>query len=302
MSQLIQTIPNFSEGKNFAFIEGLEKIAKEVPETVVLDVSSDVNHHRSSIAVLGGVEAIQEVCFQLVKYASQNIDMNQHQGEHPRMGATDVIPLIPVKNISLDECVIMSQKIAHRISEELGIPTYLYEASAKYQERRNLSTIRKGEFEGMQKKIQEEKWRPDFGSARIHPTAGVTAVGARKPLVAFNVNLATDNVVVAKKIAKAIRSSSGGFRYCKAIGVNLPDKGIVQVSMDLVDYTQTPIHRVFETIKMEARRYGVQVLGSEVYGMIPAQALMDVADHYLQLEDFEASHQVMEQRLIEELL
>ncbi|MBG9986524.1 glutamate formimidoyltransferase [Facklamia sp. DSM 111018] len=302
MSQLIQTIPNFSEGKNPAFIEGLEKIAKEVPEIMILDVSSDVNHHRSSIAVLGGAKAIQEVCFQLVKYASQNIDMNQHQGEHPRMGATDVIPLIPVKNISLDECVVISQKIANRISEELGIPTYLYEASAKCQERRNLSNIRKGEFEGMQKKIQEEKWHPDFGPVKIHPTAGVTAVGARKPLVAFNVNLATDNLDIAKKIAKAIRSSSGGFRYCKAIGVNLPDKGIVQVSMDLVDYTQTPIHRVFETIKMEASRYGVQVLGSEVYGMIPAQALMDVAEHYLQLEGFESAQQVTEQRLIEEFL
>lgn len=264
----------------------------------LLDYSSDASHNRSVFTLVGDDQSIQEAAFQLVKYASENIDMTKHHGEHPRMGATDVCPFVPIKDITTQECVEISKQVAERINRELGIPIFLYEDSATRPERQNLAKVRKGQFEGMPEKLLEEDWAPDYGDRKIHPTAGVTAVGARMPLVAFNVNLDTDNIDIAHKIAKIIRGSGGGYKYCKAIGVMLEDRHIAQVSMNMVNFEKCSLYRTFETIKFEARRYGVNVIGSEVIGLAPAKALIDVAEYYLQVEDFDYNKQVLENHLL----
>ncbi|MGT2933350.1 glutamate formimidoyltransferase [Streptococcus catagoni] len=298
MSKIVECIPNFSEGRNQDVIEGLVKTAKSVPGVTLLDYSSDANHNRSVFTLVGDEVNIQEVAFQLVKYASEHIDMTKHQGEHPRMGATDVLPFVPIKDIDTKECVEISKKVAERINNELQIPIFLYEDSASRPERQNLAKVRKGQFEGMPEKLLEEDWAPDFGERKIHPTAGITAVGARMPLVAFNVNLDTDNVEVAKKIAKIIRGSSGGYKYCKGIGLMLEDRNIAQVSMNMVNFEKCSLYRTFETIKFEARRYGVNIIGSEIIGLAPAKALVDVAEYYLQVEDFDYHKQILENHLL----
>jgi glutamate formiminotransferase len=238
------------------------------------------------------------VAFQLVKYASENIDMTKHHGEHPRMGATDVVPFIPIKDSSVEECIEISKKVAKRINDELNIPIFLYEDSASVPGRKNLARVRKGQFEGMPEKLLEEEWAPDFGERKIHPTAGITAVGARMPLVAFNVNLDTDDITIANKIAKIIRASGGGFKYAKGIGVMLEDRNIAQVSMNMVNFEGTPLYRTFETIRFEAKRYGVNIIGSEIIGLTPAKALIDCAEYYLQVEDFDYGKQVLENHLL----
>lgn len=298
MAKLLEIIPNFSEGKNQEVIQGLVAIAQSVPGVTLLDYSSDTNHNRSVFTLVGDEDHIQEVAFNLVKYASEHIDMTQHQGEHPRMGATDVLPFVPVKDVTVAEAVEISKKVAKRISDELQIPIFLYEDSAANPARKNLSKIRKGQFEGMAEKLQQEEWGPDFGERKIHPTAGVTAVGVRMPLVAFNVNLNTDNIEIANKIAKIVRGSSGGYQYCKAIGVMLEDRQLAQVSMNMVNYKKTPLYRVFETIRFEAARYGVGIVGSEVIGLTPAQALIDCAEYFLQVEAFDYQKQVLENHLL----
>lgn len=298
MAKLIECIPNFSEGQNQEVIDGLVKVAKSVPGVNLFDYSSDKNHNRSVFTLVGDEDGIQEVAFQLVKYASEHIDMTQHHGEHPRMGATDVVPFVPIKDVSVEECVEISKKVAKRINDELHIPIFLYEDSAFNPMRKNLAKVRKGQFEGMPEKLQEKDWAPDYGERQIHPTAGVTAVGARMPLVAFNVNLDTDDVAIAKKIAKIIRGSSGGYKYCKGIGIMLEDRNIAQVSMNMVNFEGTPLYRTFETIKFEAKRYGVNVIGSEVIGLTPAKALVDCAEYYLQVEDFDYQKQVLENHLL----
>ncbi|HLQ73641.1 MAG TPA: glutamate formimidoyltransferase [Bacillota bacterium] len=297
MTQLVQCIPNFSEGRNIEVINRLKQIAEEARGVTVLDVTSDEDHNRMSIAMLGAPDKIAEVAFSLVKYATKHINMQEHSGAHPRMGATDVVPFVPVKNISMEACIQLSKTFAERVSEELNVPTFLYEHSASSAERKNLSHIRHGQFEKMADKIKKDEWKPDYGEQRIHPTAGVTAVAARMPLVAFNVNLNTPNVEIAKSIAKIIRESNGGFKDCKAIGLKLAERHMTQVSMDIVNYEVIPLYRVLETIRMEARRYGVDVLGAEVYGIAPAQALIDSAAYYMQLEDFNAEKQVLENRV-----
>ena len=248
--------------------------------------------------LVGDEDGIQEVAFQLVKYASENIDMTKHTGEHPRMGATDVVPFIPIKDVTLEECIDISKKVAKRINDELDIPIFLYEESASAPTRKNLAKVRKGQFEGMPEKLKEEEWAPDFGERAIHPTAGITAVGARMPLVAFNVNLDTDNIDIANKIARIIRASGGGFKYCKGIGVMLEDRNIAQVSMNMVNFEGTPLYRTFETIRFEAKRYGVNIIGSEIIGLTPAKALIDCAEYYLQVEDFDYGKQVLENHLL----
>jgi len=296
MTELIQSIPNFSVGKNTEVVEGLVEIASNAPGVTVLNHSSDTDHNRTGVTLIGNRENIQEAVFQLVKYASEYIDMNEHSGGHPRMGATDVVPFVPLKNITLEECVEVSKEFGERVNNELDIPIFLYENSASTEERRNLSTIRKGQFEQMKEKIKEDQWKPDYGEQEIHPTAGVTAVGARMPLVAFNVNLDTENIDIAKSIAKIVRHSSGGFKYCKAIGLRLSDRNIVQISMDIVNYKKIPLYRVLETIRFEAQRYGVAIIGAEIYGLAPAKALIDSAEYYLQLEEFDDSIQILENR------
>ncbi|HEP1534091.1 glutamate formimidoyltransferase [Streptococcus pyogenes] len=298
MAKIVECIPNFSEGQNQAVIDGLVATAKSIPGVTLLDYSSDASHNRSVFTLVGDDQSIQEAAFQLVKYASENIDMTKHHGEHPRMGAIDVCPFVPIKDITTQECVEISKQVAKRINRELDIPIFLYEDSATRPERQNLAKIRKGQFEGMPEKLLEEDWAPDYGDRKIHPTAGVTAVGARMPLVAFNVNLDTDNIDIAHKIAKIIRGSGGGYKYCKAIGVMLEDRHIAQVSMNMVNFEKCSLYRTFETIKFEARRYGVNVIGSEVIGLAPAKALIDVAEYYLQVEDFDYNKQVLENHLL----
>lgn len=298
MAKIIECVPNFSEGQNEAVINGLVSVAKSVGGVTLLDHSSDASHNRSVFTLVGDEEGIQEVAFQLVKYASENIDMTKHHGEHPRMGATDVIPFIPIKDSSVEECIEISKKVAKRINDELNIPIFLYEDSASVPGRKNLARVRKGQFEGMPEKLLEEEWAPDFGERKIHPTAGITAVGARMPLVAFNVNLDTDDITIANKIAKIIRASGGGFKYAKGIGVMLEDRNIAQVSMNMVNFEGTPLYRTFETIRFEAKRYGVNIIGSEIIGLTPAKALIDCAEYYLQVEDFDYGKQVLENHLL----
>ena len=298
MAKLVECIPNFSEGSDESVINGLVEVAKSVKGVTLLDHSSDASHNRSVFTLVGDVDGIQEVAFQLVSYASKHIDMTKQTGEHPRMGATDVVPFVPIKDITTEECVEISKKVAKRINDELDIPIFLYEESASSPDRVNLARVRKGQFEGMPEKLLQEEWAPDFGERKIHPTAGVTAVGARMPLVAFNVNLDTDDITIANKIAKIVRGSGGGFKYCKGIGVMLEDRNIAQVSMNMVNFEGTPLYRAFETIRFEAKRYGVNIIGSEVIGLTPAKALIDTAEYYLQIEDFDYGKQVLENHLL----
>ena len=248
--------------------------------------------------MVGAPEAMGEAAFQLCKRASEVIDLRKHQGQHPRMGATDVIPFVPQMDMTVEECVALSKEVAQRIWEELRIPSFLYEDSASTPKRKNLAACRKGQFEGMPEKLLQPEWAPDFGERAVHPTAGITAIGARMPLIAFNVNLDTADVSIASRIAKAIRGSSGGFQYCKAIGILLEDRNIAQVSMNMVNYEGTPLYYAYEMIRVLAERYGVRILGSELVGLTPAKALLDCAEYYLKLENFHCREQVMEYHLI----
>lgn len=298
MAKLVECIPNFSEGRNQAVLDALVAVAKSVPGCTLMDVQSDPTHNRSVFTLVGSPEGIEEVSFQLCKKAAELIDMRKHEGAHPRMGATDVMPFVPTIGMTVEECVELSKRVAKRIWEELQIPSFLYEDSATTPERKNLATVRKGQFEGMPEKLLLPEWKPDYGERKIHPTAGITAIGARMPLVAFNVNLGTSDVQIAKKIAKVVRASSGGFKYCKAIGLLLEDRNIAQVSMNMVNYEGTPLYRVFEVIRAEAQRWGVPIIGSEVVGLTPAKALVDCAEYYLKIENFDYHKQVMENHLI----
>lgn len=300
MAKLVECIPNFSvsKEKDEAVFQGLVDVARSIPGCTLFDVQSDGNHNRCVFTLVGSPEGIEEVAFQLCKKAAETIDMTKHQGQHPRMGATDVIPFVPTMDMSVQECVDMSKRVAQRIWDELKIPSFLYEDSATVPERKNLAKCRKGQFEGMPEKLLQPEWAPDYGERRIHPTAGITAIGARMPLVAFNVNLDTSDLEIANKIAKAIRGSSGGFRSCKAIGVFLEDRNIAQVSMNMVNYEDTPLYYAFEMIRALADRYGVRIIGSEVVGLTPAKALIDCAEYYLKIENFDCRKQVLEYHLV----
>jgi glutamate formiminotransferase len=302
MAKLVECVPNFSVSRerDAQAFQSLVETARSIPGCMILDVQSDGNHNRSVFTLVGTPEAMEEAAFRLAKRAMECIDMTRHTGAHPRMGATDVIPFIPTMDMTVAEAVELSKKVAQRIWTELGIPSFLYEDSATRPERKNLAACRKGQFEGMPEKLLEADWAPDYGERKIHPTAGIVAIGARMPLIAFNVNLDTPDVEIAKKIARAIRGSSGGFQCCKAIGVKLEDRNIAQVSMNLVNYEITPIYYVFEMIRALADRYGVRIIGSEVVGLTPAKALLDVAEYYLKIENYDARKQVMEYHLIAE--
>ena len=301
MAKLIECIPNFSVSKEVdpQVFQGLVDVANSVPGCTLLNVQTDGSHNRCVFTMVGSPAGIEEAAFQLTKKAAETIDMTRHVGQHPRMGATDVIPFVPTMDVSLEECVELSKRVAKRIWEELKIPSFLYEDSATRPERRNLAKCRKGQFEGMPEKLLEPDWAPDYGERKIHPTAGITAIGARMPLIAFNVNLDTDNLDIAKAIAKAIRGSSGGFQYCKALGIFLEDRNIAQVSMNMVNYEGTPLFYAYEMIRALAERYGVRIIGSELVGMTPAKALIDCAEYYLKLENFNCREQVMEYSLLD---
>jgi len=296
--KIIECVPNFSEGRDKEKIEKILDAFRGKKNVKLLDFSADENHNRLVVTVVGEMEPIKNAVLDAMGIATSIIDMREHKGEHPRMGATDVVPFIPVKNVSMTEVVEFSKIVAKEAAERYNIPIFLYEKSASSPERENLANIRKGQFEGMAEKLMQPEWKPDFGPDKLHPTAGVTAIGARMPLVAFNVNLNTNNKEIAERIAKSIRHLNGGLRFCKAIAVELNDRGIVQVSMNMTDYTKTALYRAYELIKIEARRFGVHPIGSEIVGTVPMEALIDTAVYYLGLENF-SMEQILETRLME---
>lgn len=298
MPRLIECIPNFSEGRDQAVIDGLTQVAKGVPGVSLLDVQSDQSHNRCVFTLVGSPEGIKAVAFLLTKKAMETIDMTKHKGEHPRMGATDVIPFVPIMDVTMEECVAMSKRVAQRIWDELKIPSFLYEDSASNPGRVNLAAVRKGQFEGMPDKLKQPEWAPDYGERAIHPTAGIIAIGARMPLVAFNINLDTEDVTIAQAIAKAVRGSGGGYKYCKALGVKIEERNMAQVTMNMVNHEGTPLYRVFEAVRFEAARWGVNIIGSEIVGLTPAKALVDAAEFYLKIENFDCRKQVLEYHLI----
>ncbi len=300
MAKLIECVPNFSvsKEKDEAVFQALVDTAKSVPNCMVIDVQTDGNHNRCVFTIVGSPEGIQEVAFQLTKKATELIDMNKHVGQHPRFGATDVIPFIPTMDVTIEECVEISKKVAERIWNELKVPSYLYEESASRPERKNLAACRKGQFEGAPAHVLEPDWAPDFGERAIHPTAGMIAIGARIPLIAYNINLDTPDVEIAKKIANSIRAAKGGFAACKAIGIMLEERNVAQVSMNLVNTDVTPIYYVFEMVKALADRYGARIIGTELVGLTPGKALLDCAEFYLKLENFNYRTQVMEYNLL----
>jgi glutamate formiminotransferase len=299
MARLVECVPNFSEGKNKHTIETIHDLITNHTDVTLLDFTPDADHNRTDVTLIGAPEAIKAVALEIALKCVELIDMNKHKGEHPRMGAIDVVPFIPISEVDMNECVQLANDFAKEFSEKTNVPCYLYEEAAKKENRRNLADVRRGQYEGLKEEIGKNPEKvPDYGPNKIHPTAGATAVGARFFLIAFNVNLGTSNIRIAEDIAKTVRHSSGGFRYVKAKGFEIKERGIVQVSMNLTNYQKTSIFRVFETIKNEAERYGVQVIGSEIVGLLPIEAVVDAANHYLRLEKFSVD-QVLEKRLLE---
>lgn len=295
---IVECIPNFSEGRRPEIIEAIA-MAIEACGVKLLSVSPDADHNRTVVTFVGGPEQVARAAVRGAEVASRLIDLNHHRGNHPRMGAVDVIPFVPIAGCDMKDCVALAHQVGAEIGNTLGIPVFLYEEAATASARKNLADVRRGEFEGLRDRIGNDSDRvPDFGPTAIHPTAGCVAVGARMPLIAFNVNLGTDDLEIAKKIAKAVRGSSGGLVGCKALGIPLAERNQVQVSMNMVNYKETPLHRAFELVRIEAERYGVPVVGSEVVGLVPIDALIGVARHYLRLEGFK-SDQVLEKRLVE---
>jgi glutamate formiminotransferase len=298
MAKIVECVPNFSEGRDMVIIEKIVDEVRKVEGVKLLDYSSDADHNRTVVTLVGSPEAAAEAAFNLAKKAAELIDMTNHQGGHPRMGATDVVPFIPVRDMTNEETIEIAKGVAKRIGEELNIPVYLYEDAASVPGRKNLADVRKGQYEGFFEKIKNPEWAPDFGPAVMNEKSGCTAVSSRVPLVAFNVNLGTNNFEIADKIAKTVRFLGGGLRFVKAMGVTLEDRGIVQVSMNLVNYEKTAVYRAYEMVKMEAQRYGVPVVGTEVIGLTPMKALIDCAEYYLQIENFSVD-QILEHRIAE---
>ena len=293
---VIECVPNVSEGRRPDVIEDLARSLRDVPGLRVLDVQSDASHNRSVFTLAGDATAMRAAIPTLFAGALQSIDLRTHTGEHPRLGAVDVVPFIPIEGVTMAECVQLAKSIAADVAAKFALPVYLYEDASSNPARKNLEDIRRGEFEGLAAKMQQPGWAPDFGPSTPHQSAGASVIGARMPLIAYNINLATNRLDVAKKIATAVRMSSGGLRYVKAMGIPLEDRGIVQVSMNLTNYEKTPIFRVFDLVKREAERYGVRVLESEIVGLVPAAALRQCVEYYLQLDGFSAA-QVLENRL-----
>ena len=297
MTRIVECVPNFSEGRDRGVVDAIVRVITDVPGVIFLDSEMDADHNRSVVTFAGEPEAVSEAAVRAVAKASLLIDLTQHTGQHPRMGATDVVPFVPVLGISLDECAELARRTGARIGAELGIPVFLYEAAASRPERVSLADVRRGQFEGLRSAIGSDSSRsPDFGPQHIHPTAGATAVGARQFLVAFNANLNTGDVRVARAVAAAIREQSGGLKNVRALGFSIEDGRRAQVSMNLVNTEATPIHRVLALIRSEAARHGAAISGCEVVGLIPEAAMFDAAEHALQLEGF-SREQVLERRL-----
>jgi glutamate formiminotransferase / 5-formyltetrahydrofolate cyclo-ligase len=294
--QIIECIPNVSEGRRLDVVELIASAIRSVPGARLLDHSSDPSHNRSVFTFAGDAGAMKAAVLALYERAIPAIDLRSHSGEHPRLGAVDVVPFVPIEGVTMQECVALAKDVAEEVASRFGVPVYLYEDASTNPSRKNLEDIRRGEFEGLAAKMASDGWTPDYGPAGPHVSAGASVIGARMPLVAYNINLNTDRLDVAKKIAAGIRHSSGGFRFVKAAGFELKERGIVQVSMNLTNYEKTPIFRVFETVKREAERYGVTILESEIVGLIPAAALHACAEYYLQVAKFDAN-QILENKL-----
>ncbi len=299
MRTIIECVPNVSEGRDRNSIDAMAGAVRETPGVRLLDVSSDTAHNRSVLTFVGDAAAVRAGVLALFRAALPRIDLRSHKGEHPRMGAVDVVPFIPVRGSTVEECVALSRDVGAAIAAEFGVPVFLYEDSASAEHRRNLAEVRKGQFEGFAEKMKDPRWAPDFGPAAPHASAGAVAVGARPFLIAYNINLGTRDLAIADRIAKAIRHLSGGFRYVKAMGVELADRGLVQVSINMTNFRKTPLHRVFDCVRAEAERHGVPIVGSEIVGLAPADALYAAAEHYLRLEGFSAE-QVLETKLLGE--
>jgi len=297
MQRIVECVPNFSEGRRPAVVDQIVAAIQSAGGVTLLDKEMDANHNRAVVTFVGDPESCAEAAFRGAKKAAELIDLTRHTGEHPRIGATDVCPFIPISGVTNDECVALARRLAQRVAEELKIPTYLYELAAIRPDRTDLAVIRRGEFEVLKDEIKTKPERkPDYGPSELHPTAGAMVIGARFPLVAYNVNLNTPNVDIAKKIAKALRFKDGGFRFCKSLGFEIKEKNCAQVSINMTNYSGTGLHRAFEFVKREAERYGVGVLESEIIGLVPQQALIDAAAWYLQLDSFNP-HQMLETKL-----
>ncbi len=293
---IIECVPNVSEGRRPEVVAAFVAAIRRIAGVRVLDYSSDASHHRSVLTLAGDAAPLKQAVLALVEQAVRAIDLRTHKGEHPRLGAVDVVPFVPIEGVTMADCVALAKETAAEVAERFEVPVYLYEEASANPARKNLEDIRRGEFEGLAAKMARAEWRPDYGPAAPHASAGAMVIGARMPLIAYNINLATNRLDVAKKIAAGIRHSSGGFRFVKAMGITLEDRDVVQVSMNLTNFEKTPIFRVFEVVKREAARYGVNVLESEIVGLVPAAALVAAAEHFLQLENFKTD-QVLETRL-----
>ena len=298
MAKIVECIPNFSEGRNLEVVEKIVDTLRGKEGVKLLDYSSDADHNRTVVTVIGSPEKLEEAIINFAGVVYENIDMTKHEGEHPRMGALDVVPFVPISDVTMDECIKIANRVGKEIGDKYDVPVYLYEDAATSAGRKNLAKVRKGQYEGFFKKIKEDGWAPDFGPSDMNEKSGATAVSARVPLVAYNVNLGTSDVEIATKIAKKVRHLGGGLRFVKAMGVMLEDRNIAQVSMNLVNYEKSAIYQAQEMIKMEAKRYGVSVVGAEVIGLVPMAALISSAEYYLQLEDF-SMEQVLEKRVME---
>ena len=297
MKEIIECVPNISEGRRKEVVEEIIGNLKKL-EVKLLDYSSDEDHNRTVITFVGGSENVVNAAVQVARDAVRLIDLRSHKGAHPRMGAVDVIPFIPVKNVTMRDCIEISKRVGKIIGEELGVPVYLYAESATKEARRLLPEIRRGEFEGFFEKIKDSEWAPDYGPQEVNPTAGVTAVGAREFLIAYNINLSTKDISIVKKIARSIRESSGGLRYIQAREMPLNEKGCVQVSINILNYKKAPIYRIFEIVKMEADRFGVSVLESELVGLMPMKAVLDSLSFYLQFPELNED-QILETKIYE---
>ena len=299
MSQIIECVPNFSEGRNPAIVQSLMAAVQSVPDVWLLDHRKDADHHRSVLTLAGAPEAVGEAVFRAVKVATELIDLRRHDGEHPRVGATDVVPFIPIQDVSMEDCVQLARCIGQKVGTDLGIPVFLYEQAATHPDHVQLENIRRGGLKGLASRmISEPTWAPDFGPKRLHETAGAVAIGARRPLIAFNVNLKTSDLTVAKAIAKTIRHTNGGLPCLKAIGVRLASRGMVQVAMNLTDYRITSMHTAFQAVTDEAAKHGVEIVASELVGLVPQAALDQTVAASLRFERFDPA-QVLELRIRE---
>lgn len=294
--EIIECVPNISEGRRNDVIEAITRPLYSIEGVRVLNVAPDPDHNRTVITMIGDRKGLKEAVLKLYEEVIPRIDLRHHEGEHPRAGAVDVVPFVPIEGVDMNTCIELAREVAQEVAERFEIPVYLYAEAATRRERESLPAIRKGQFEGWFEKINQPGWEPDFGPRRVHPTAGITVIGARMPLIAYNINLNTDNLEIADQIARAVRFSSGGLRYIQAKGMMMHERNLAQVSMNVVNYQKTPLHRVFELVRAEARRYGVTIHSSEIVGLVPLEALLEAVRYYLQVHDLKRE-QILEEEI-----